>query len=163
MTPARHFLFIDGFLSYHNIDDFTGNYDDLADILSIKPFGSAFMSECGLLYLFLTHIGGNLYIEAGLAIERYGIVDRRFLEIFLIPLRPPGIADGCITAESRVPEFLGDMGSEWCEYYKKIRQHLTRMTLHLCEFVDADHECRHRSIVGEGLYIACNFLDKLVD
>lgn len=61
--------FLQNVLSDDDIDDLVGDYDDLADGVTFKPFGRAFMLESHALHLFLGGVGGHLHVETCLAVE----------------------------------------------------------------------------------------------
>ena len=61
-----------------------------------------------------------------------------------------------------MPQFRGDVGSEWCQQHHHILQHLAAVALLLSQLIDGNHEGRDRGVVAEALHILAHFLDEFV-
>ena len=120
------------------------------------------MRAYGLFDGRIVGVGREVEREACLSVERHGVFHDVFLQVVFVADRPL-----CVTYGSRVsqlfPKLLAQVGGKGREQHDEVAQDGCFVAFQLAQFVYANHESTHRSVIGEVFDVYGYFLDELMD
>ena len=99
------------FLFDNDIDDTSGHYDNLHNLLAIEIASCVLVFEGDLLHFLLRSISCHVDGEARLTVKGDGHCDGVLLEVALVKLGPGSVYHTLCVAEP-LPEFLADVGGK---------------------------------------------------
>ena len=86
------------FLSNNYVHNLVWHHYHLFGSLAIEPSSGIGIGESHAFHFCFVGAGGHFDVVAWLAVIRYGVLHRGFLEVFFVANRPLGIAHGGVVA-----------------------------------------------------------------